>query len=176
MQAASPLRLPDISEEPRMKCPLTPAFSSRGQGSASTQNYSIVPLQTCMKYIKVLIGCTLRWERQCCPTIDAGITDYVHWCTLCMKHKVSPSAEPMLPRDIHNGLWQEIATDYLTHKGRKNLLVCNLFSRYAFLHKVSTKSAQSLCMHLKELISQCGPSCLIYTLCIQRACTVPTLQ
>ena len=98
-----------------------------------------------------------------CPSIDADITNYVCWCTICTKHKASPTAQPMLPRDIPDGPWQEITANYLTHKGREYLLVCNLLSKYPFLYKVSTKSAQSLYMHLQELISQYGPPCLIYT-------------
>ena len=94
------------------------------------------------------------------PGIDADIDYYVCQCT---KHKTSPPAQPMLPRDIPNGPWQEIIADYLTHKGKEHLLVCDLFSKYSFLYKVSTKSAQSLCMHLQELISQYGWPCLIYT-------------
>ena len=97
------------------------------------------------------------------PGIDADITDYAHWCTICTKHKASPPAQPMLPRDIPNGPWQEITTDYLTHKGKEYLLVCNLFSKYPFLYKVSTKSGQSLCVCLQELISQYRLPCLIYT-------------
>ena len=87
--------------------------------------------------------------------IDADITDYACWCTICTKHKASPPVQPMLPRDIPNGPWQEIAADYLTHKDKEYLLVCNLFSKYPFLYKVSTKSTQSLCS-LQELISQYG--------------------
>ena len=88
------------------------------------------------------------------PSIDADIAGYVHWCTICTKHKASPPMQPMLPRDIPKGLWQEIATDYLTCKGKEYLLLCNLFSRYPFLYRVSTKTAKSLCICLQELISQ----------------------
>ena len=52
--------------------------------------------------------------------------------------------------------------DYLTHKGREYLLVCDLFSKYPFIYKVSTKSVQSLCVHLYELISQYGPLSLLF--------------
>ena len=48
------------------------------------------------------------------PSIDANIVDYVWWCTICTKHKASLPIQPMLPRDIPNGLWQEITADYLT--------------------------------------------------------------
>ena len=78
---------------------------------------------------------------------------------MCTKHKASPPAQPMLPWDIPDGPWQEITTDYLTHKGREYLLVCDLFSKYPFIYKVSTKS---LCVCLHELISQFGPPSLLY--------------
>ena len=96
-------------------------------------------------------------------SIDADITNYVCWCTICTKHKATPPAQPMLPRDIPNGPWQEITADCHTHKGREYLLVCDLFSKYPFLYKVSTKSSQSLCIHLQELIPQYGLPCLLYT-------------
>ena len=96
------------------------------------------------------------------PSIDADIADYVCWCTICTKHKASLPAQPLLPRDVPSGLWQEITADYLTHKGREYLLICDLFSNYSFTYKVSTKSAQSLCMHLLELISQFGEPSLLF--------------
>ena len=96
------------------------------------------------------------------PGIDAYIADYVHWCIICTKHKASLPAQPMLPRDIPDGLWQEIPADYLSHKGKEYLLMCDLFSKYPFIYKVSTKSAWSLCACLHELISQYGPPSLLY--------------
>ena len=97
------------------------------------------------------------------PGIDANIGDYVCQCTICTKHKTSPSTQPMLPRDIPDGPWQEIAADYLTHKVKEYLLVCDLFSKHTFLFKVSSKSTQSLSQHFLELILQYGPPCLFYS-------------
>ena len=68
--------------------------------------------------------------------------------------KSLPPTEPMLPRDIPDGPSEEITADYLTHQGKEYLLICDVFSKYPFLYKVTTKSAQSLCAHLLELISQ----------------------
>ena len=91
------------------------------------------------------------------PGIDSDISDYVSWCTTCTKHKASPPAQPMLPRDIPDSPWQDIAVDYMTFKGHEYLIICNTFSKYPFAYKVTAKSAQSLCLHLLELISQHGP-------------------
>ena len=57
------------------------------------------------------------------------MVDYICWCTICTKHKASPPAQPMLPWDIPNGPWQEIAANYLTHKGKEYLLIYNLFQQ-----------------------------------------------
>ena len=47
----------------------------------------------------------------------------------------------MLPWDIPDGPWQEIAANYCQHKGKVYLLICDLFSKYPFLFKVTSKSA-----------------------------------
>ena len=91
------------------------------------------------------------------PGIDSDISDYVSQCTTCTKHKASPPAQPMLPRDIPDGPWQDIAVDYMTFKGHEYLIICNTFSKYPFAYKVTAKSAQSLHLHLLKLISQYGP-------------------
>ena len=87
-------------------------------------------------------------------------------CQLCMQvhhiHKASPPAQPVLPWDIPNGPWQEFAVGYFHHKGKEYLLIYNLFSKYPFLSKVSSKSVYSLSQKLQELISQYGPPSLIY--------------
>ena len=97
------------------------------------------------------------------PGIDADISDYVNWCTVCTKHKASPPSQPMLHRDIPDGPWQDIAADYMTHNGQGYLIICDTFSTYPFAYKTTTKSAQSLWACLLELISQYGPPSMLYT-------------
>ena len=114
------------------------------------------------------------------PDIDADIANYFSQCTICTKHKASPPAQAMLPRDVPYGPWQEIAVDYLTHKGRDYLLSCDLFSKYPLLYKVSTKSAQSLCLHLLDAhLSVWTTVPNLYrqqpTICIWGACRIPSV-
>ena len=45
----------------------------------------------------------------------------------------------------------------MTHKVHEYLIISNAFSKCPFVYKVMSKSAQSLCTHLLELISQYGP-------------------
>ena len=91
------------------------------------------------------------------PGIDSDISDYVSQCTICTKHKASPPAQPMLPGNIPDGPWQDITVDYMTHKSHEYLIICNAVSKYPYVFKVTSKSAQSLCTHLLELILQYGP-------------------
>ena len=46
------------------------------------------------------------------PGIDADIADYVRRCTICTKHKASQTVQPMLPCDIPDVPWQELASEY----------------------------------------------------------------
>ena len=48
---------------------------------------------------------TLTWDAVYWPGIDANIADYVKRCAICIQHKVSLPAQPILPWDIPNGLW-----------------------------------------------------------------------
>ena len=69
----------------------------------------------------------------------------------------------MLPRDIPDGPWQEIAADYLTHRVESIYCYAICLASSPFLYKVSTKSAQSLCACLQELTLKYGLPYLLYT-------------
>ena len=94
------------------------------------------------------------------PSISADIADYVCRCTICTKHKAS---QPMLPQDIPDSPWQEIAADYFHQRSKEYLLICNLLSKYPFLFRISSKSTYSLSQKLQGLIFQYGPCSHIYT-------------
>ena len=64
------------------------------------------------------------------PSIDADIADYVRCYTICAKHKASQAIQPMLPCDIPDGPWQELAADYFTHCGKECLFSADPFSKY----------------------------------------------
>ena len=63
------------------------------------------------------------------PGIYSDISDYVSQCTICTKHKASPPPQPMFPRDIPDGPWQDITADYMTFKGHEYLIICDTFSK-----------------------------------------------
>ena len=80
------------------------------------------------------------------------------------KYKASPPAQCMLPRDILDSPWEEIMTDYFTHKGKECLLISDQFGKVPLLcTRSAPKPAQFLCVLLLELISQYVPLSLLLT-------------
>ena len=146
-----------MSGAPGMSCLLRPVFSGRRPNlcTAKLLKRTLVHLHSMhqgMKKMEYQAREAVYW-----PGINADIVDYVKRCPICTKHKASLLAQPMLPQDIPDGLWQEITAHYFTHKGRNYLLVCDLFSKDLFLYKVTSKSALFLSQKLQELIAQYGP-------------------
>ena len=97
------------------------------------------------------------------PGLDANISNYVKRCAICTRHKASPPAQLMLPRDTPSGLWQGIMADYFHHSGKDYLLIANLFSKYHLLFCMTYKTAQSLVQKFQKVMSQYG-SPVSYTL------------
>ena len=94
------------------------------------------------------------------PGIDANITNYARRCTICAKYKASKSVQPMLLQDKPDRPWQELATDYFTHKGTDYLLIADTFSKYPFIYKIHSKTTDSIIQCLQDLFSQFGiPQC-----------------
>ena len=44
--------------------------------------------------------------------MDADITEYIKNCKICTRHKTMQAIQPMLPRDIPEGPWQDLAADF----------------------------------------------------------------
>ena len=90
------------------------------------------------------------------PGIDANIIHCVKHCTICARHRASQIVQPMLPIDIPDRPWQELATDYFTHYSKDYLLISDPLSKYAFIYKVHSKTSDCLIQHLQDLFSQYG--------------------
>ena len=90
------------------------------------------------------------------PGIDADISDYVKRCTICTKYKVSQATQLMLPHNIPDSPWQELAADYFMHTSRDYLLIADTFSKYPFIYKVHFKTTGSIIHYLQDLFSQFG--------------------
>ena len=91
------------------------------------------------------------------PGLDADIADYVNHCKTCTQHKAKHAVQPMLPRDVPDSPWQELAADFFTHNHKEYLLMVDTFSKYPFVYHLSSKTAKSVNKKFQNLISQYGP-------------------
>ena len=130
---------------PGMSCPSRPVFSWREAKSASPPN------SLTGHFMQSQAREAVYW-----PGINADIINYIKGCPICTKQAAS-LAQPMLPWDIPDSLWQELTADYFNHKDKYCLLICDLFNKDPFLYKVTSKSALCPSQKLQELITQYRP-------------------
>ena len=91
------------------------------------------------------------------PRIDANIANYVNHCKTCTQHKAKQAVQSMLPRDVPDSPWQDLAVDFFTYNHKVYFLIADTFSKYPFIYQTSSKSAKSIIKKLQNLISQYGP-------------------
>ena len=82
---------------------------------------------------------TLYW-----PGIDADIAEYVKKCKTCTQHKATQHIQPMIPRDVPDIPWQDLAADFFNFKGKENPLIADTISKYPFTFRISTKTADTV--------------------------------
>ena len=97
------------------------------------------------------VRATVYW-----PGIDADIVEYVKRCKICTQHKVTQHIQPMLPRDVPEAPWQDLAADFFNFKGKEYLLIADTFSKYPFASRMTTKTAETVIRKLTQLFSQYG--------------------
>ena len=90
------------------------------------------------------------------PGIDADIAQYVKRCKTCTQHKTTQHIQPMIPRDVPEAHWQELASDFFNFKGKEYLLIADAFSKYPFTFRMSTKTSDTVIQMFTQLFSQYG--------------------
>ena len=86
------------------------------------------------------------------PGLDADITDYIRRCKECI-HKAHPPKEPLQARDVPSQPWECIIMDHFYCHNRLYLLVCDYFSKFAFVFQAKSTSFANIKEQLKELFS-----------------------
>ena len=94
---------------------------------------------------------TLYW-----PGIDMDIVEYVKRCKTCTQHKVTQHIQLMIPRDVPEVPRQDLAADFFSFKGKEYLLVADTFSKYPFIFRMTTKTADMVIQKFTQLFSQYG--------------------
>ena len=78
------------------------------------------------------------------PGIDADIVEYVKRCKTCTQHKATQHIQLMIPRDVPEAHWQDLAADFFNFKGNEYLLIADTFSKYQFTFRMTTKTADTV--------------------------------
>ena len=78
------------------------------------------------------------------PGIDVDIVEYVKKCKICTQHNATQHIQPMLPRDVPEAPWQDLAADFFNFKGKEYLLIADTFSKYPFASRMTTKTAETV--------------------------------
>ena len=94
---------------------------------------------------------TLYW-----PGIDADVVEYVRRCKTCTQHKATQHIQPVIPRDVPEAPWQDLAADFFNFKGKEYLLIADTLSKYPFNFRMTTKTADTFIQKLTQLFSQYG--------------------
>ena len=63
--------------------------------------------QRCQEKIQILESAHVYWSR-----IDTDILNYVKICTICTRFRMTQAVQLMIPRDIPDRPWQELAKDF----------------------------------------------------------------
>ena len=92
---------------------------------------------------------TMYW-----PGMNADIIEYVKRCKTCIQNKATQHMQPMIPRDVPDTPWQDLAADFFTYKTNDYLLVADTFSKYPFTYKMHKKTAETVIYKLTQLFSQ----------------------
>ena len=94
---------------------------------------------------------TLYW-----PEIDGDIAEYVKRCKPCTQHKATQHIQPMIPRDVPEVPWQDLAADCFNFKGKEYLRIADTFRKYPFTFRITTKTADTVIQKFTQLFSQYG--------------------
>ena len=64
--------------------------------------------------------------------MDTDIIEYVKHCKICTKHKATQAIQPMIPKDVPEGPWQDLAADFFQNNNTEHLLIADTFIKYPF--------------------------------------------
>ena len=56
----------------------------------------------------------------------------------------------MIPTDVPEAPWQDLVADFFKHNNTKYLLIADTFSKYPFLYKISSKTAEPVTQRIKS--------------------------
>ncbi|MEW8560660.1 MAG: RNase H-like domain-containing protein, partial [Candidatus Thiodiazotropha sp.] len=105
-------------------------------------------------------GCdkTLRRARDLMfwPRISADIKEMVLNCSTCIEHRNSNAKEPLLPHEIPEYPWQNVATDLFTWDDKNYIIIVDYYSNYFEVEILSSTKSSAIVSKLKRVFSTHG--------------------
>lgn len=95
------------------------------------------------------------------PGITKDIETFIQSCPACLKN-TPPAREPLLPTKLPDYPWERVATDLFELKQSTYILVIDYFSRFIEVKKLTSTTASSVIIALKEMFARFGiPATLV---------------
>ena len=136
-------KLPDTSGAPEMNCTQKKAYSSKLQ-SMHTSSCMTEPWHTYTTGTKAPKQCSLPPEQ-----LSIGPEWILISPTMLRDEEYAPNTRQSwqyswcFPIDIPDSLWLDLAADF-TYQGKEHLLVYNTSSKYPFVYRALSKTANSV--------------------------------
>ena len=90
------------------------------------------------------------------PGINQDIENTVGRCPTCNMFRSSQASEPLIPHPVPLYAYQKVGADIFTLRGKDYLLVVDYFSKFPEYVQLTSKSAECIIQHLKDIFSRYG--------------------
>lgn len=94
---------------------------------------------------------TLFW-----PRMAKELKDYITKCDICMSYRSAQTKEPLQQHEFAARPWSKVAADLCELNGRTLLVVCDYYSNYAEVARVTASTSKSIIKELKEIFARFG--------------------
>ena len=94
---------------------------------------------------------TLFW-----PRMNKELKEYITKCDTCMSYRSSQTKEPLQQHEFPARPWSKVAADLCELNGRTLLVVCDYYSNYVEVARVTTLTSKSIIKELKQIFARFG--------------------
>ena len=90
------------------------------------------------------------------PGINNDIREMVKGCDTCNKHRPAQAKLPILQPELPTRLWEKVGTDLFEFNSSKYLMRVDYFSRFPVIRLISNMTANTICSHFTQILSEYG--------------------
>ena len=90
------------------------------------------------------------------PRMNKELKDKISKCAVCLANRVSQPKEPIQQHDFIARPWSKVGADLCVIDNRELLVVCDYYSNFIDVSRLSTVTTSSVVRELKEIFAQRG--------------------